>query len=58
MFIIWKKEAPNLDIKSISFFMLLLFNDLSPLTFISIFGVVVSIPINNLAKVPEFPKFS
>ena len=54
MFIFWKKEAPNFDIKSISFFMFLLFSELSPLTFISIFGVVESIPINNLAKVPEF----
>jgi len=52
-----KNSAPNKDIKSISFFILLLFNDLSPIKFTLISGVVESIPINNLAKVPELPKF-
>ena len=38
--------------------MLLLFNDSSPFTFISILGVVDKMPIKSLAKVPEFPKLS
>ena len=40
-----------------SFFMLLLFNDLSPLIFISKPGVVERVPIKSLARVPELPKF-
>ena len=38
--------------------MLLLFKDLSPFKFMSISGLVDNNPINNLAKVPELPKFS
>ena len=38
--------------------MLILFKEWSPIIFTSIFGVVESIPINNLAKVPELPKFN
>ena len=38
--------------------MFLLFNELSPLIFTSIFGVVDSIPIMSLARVPELPKFN
>ena len=40
---------------SVNFFILRLFNDLSPLILTSI-SVVESIPIKSLAKVPEFPK--
>ena len=52
-----KKEAPYLDINSIKLFMLLLFKDLSPSIFTSMFGVVDKTPIKSLAKVPELPKF-
>ena len=53
-----KKVAPNLDIKRISFFILLLFKEWSPVTFNSMFGVVDKTPINSLANVPELPKLS
>ena len=53
-----KNSAPNWDIKSINFFILLLFKDLSPKIFKFKFGVDVIIPIINLASVPEFPKFN
>ena len=36
--------------------MFLLFKELSPLFFISIFGVDERMPTSNLAKVPELPK--
>lgn len=52
------KVAPNLDINSMSFFILLLFKDLSPSIFTSMLGVVESNPISSLANVPEFPKFN
>ena len=38
--------------------MLLLFKDLSPSTFTSIFEVVDNNPIRSLARVPELPKFN
>ena len=57
----WEKAKElirNSDIKFISFFILLLFKEWSPLILTLMFGVVDSIPISSRAKVPELPKFN
>ena len=46
-----------MNILKINFFIFLLFKDLSPTNFNSKLGVEEIIPINNLAKVPEFCAF-
>ena len=53
-----KNVAPNSDINSINAFILRLFREWSPLTLTLILGVVDSMPIKSLARVPELPKFN